>query len=241
MEKLNRSFPATFLLFLALPPLFFAIIYTLIVRPIQKGATFTLLPFWALVDDVTLNRLSFNWQLKSESSQQAEDLTYAQLFAWQALKKNPLRAQNYIRVTEALGRLDEKFLQTAVNLDPHNAHYRLYLAQEQVALGKIELAQNNVDSALASDASTVFTYFLSQKMPLPSLHASLISGLKKLITQNPENSDVYGYLADWYRYNNYLDLAIDVAQRGYTKTNAAYLLKIKERCEYLKEKGLNGP
>jgi Tfp pilus assembly protein PilF len=128
-----------------------------------------------------------------------------------------------------------------VALDPHNAYYRLLLAQEQVAVGKMREAQKNVDAALASDADTVFTYFLSQKMPVPSLHSVLVSGLEKLIKQNPKKPDAYGYLADWYRYNNHLDLAIDVAEHGYTNTQALYLLKIKERCEYLKKKGLSGP
>lgn len=196
---------------------------------------------WALVDDVTLNRLSFNWQIKSEKSQQASDLRHAQLLAWQALEKNPQRAQNHLRLTEALDRHDERFLQKAVALDPHNTHYRLLLAQEQVAVAKISQAQENVDAALASDADTVFTYFLSQKMPIPSLNSVLISGLEKLIKQNPKNPDAYGYLADWYRYNDRLDLAIEVAERGYAHSKAAYLLKIKKRCAYLKEKGLSGP
>lgn len=241
MVKLSRSLPIIFFLLLALPPLLFAIVHATIVRPIQNGATPLTLSFWLLVDDATLNRLSFNWQMKSEKSQQASDLRHAQVLAWQALEKNPQRAQNYLRLAEALGRHDEQLLQTAVTLDPHNTHYRLLLAQEQIAMAKTNKAQENVDAALASDADTVFTYFLSQKMPIPSMHSVLISGLKKLIAQNPKNPDAYGYLADWYRYNNHLDLAIKVTERGYANTEAAYLLKIKKRCEYLKEKGLSGP
>lgn len=251
MEKLSRTLPAVLFFLLALPPLLFALAHTTIVRPIQKGATPVgatpvgatpaTLSFWTLVDDVTLNRLSFNWQIKSEKSQQASDLAHAQLFAWLALKKNPQRAQNMLRLTEALGNHNETFLHIAVALDPHNAHYRLTLAKEQVALGKTKEAQENIDAALASDAGTIFTYFLSQKMPIPSLHALLISGLEKRIVHNPKDPDGYGYLADWYRYNDQFDLAIEVTERGYANTQEAYLLQIKKRCEYLKEKGLSGP
>ena len=241
MENRKNALGSVFFVGLALVPLVLASTHFFIVRPIQNGGTRSSLPFWASVDDKILNRLSLNWQLRSEISQEKTDLVQSQKFAWLALEKNPRRAQNHLRLAEVLESNTEKFLSTAVSLDPHNAYYRLLLAQEEAALGKTVSAQENLDAALASDASTVFTYFLSQKMPIPTLHKVLVIGLEKLIAKNPQSPDAYGYLADWYRYNNQLDLAIEATSRGYDKTGAPYLLKIKERCEYLKEKGLVGP